>query len=310
MQMSNTDDVVTEGPELPAIDETKVSEQKMLELMAQMQQQATDIPDTSVGNTADNIGVTITPEKQDDINYWDIDDIPTKYKLYPDGTKIVARPLKVIEIKKLTALTDDNADTIVNDILRKSIRGININDIYSADKMYLLLWLRANSFRDNKYVVGFGCDKCDKDTTYHFDIENVDVDYIDDDYDPSKSIVLSNGDTIKVKLLQIKDELALSTFNVKYRSAIEKSGEPVDDELLAISFMIDTINNTSLDSISTYNYLLDMQPGDFATLTTLLGDNNVGIKSTMSVVCSECGGESQLGITFHPDFFLPTYKAR
>jgi len=283
------------------------SEKKMLELMAQMQKSASQVTTNSVPNKSNNIGLTVKPE--DDINYWDIEDLPTKYKLYPDGTMIKARPLKVIEIKKLTALTEDNADNIVNDILRKTVRGIDINEIYSADKMYILLWLRANSFRDNRYVVGFNCNMCSKETSYHFDISNVIVDYLNDEYNPNDTLSLSNGDVLKFKLLQIKDELALKSFNMKHRSIFEKSGEEVDDELLSISFMIDTINGHNEDSIKKYEYLLNMDPGDFASLTTKLSKTNVGIKSYMNVKCTECGGESQVGLTFHSDFFLPAYRA-
>ena len=107
---------------------------------------------------------------------------------------------------------------------------------------------------------------------------------------------------------QIKDELALNTFNIKHRSLFEKSGNEVDDELLAISFMIDTINGAKLDAVQQYNYILDMQPGDFSSLTTMLGEIVVGIKPYMNVTCKECGGESQIGITFHPDFFLPRFR--
>lgn len=304
MKMNN----VNEDFDEPVVaNDVESSEKKMLELMAQMQKQATQIPNNTVKNTANTVGITVKPE--DDTNYWEITDIPTKYMLYPEGTQIMARPLKVIEIKKLTALTDDNADTVVNDILRRTIRGIDINEIYSADKMYLLLWLRANSFRDNNYVVGFFCPSCSKETSYHFGIDNVVVDYLADDYNPNETVTLANGDVLKFKLLQIKDELALKTFDIKYRSVFEKSGEDVDDELLAISFMIDTVNGSKLDSVKMYEYILNMAPGDFASVTTRLGKSTVGIKAYMNVKCTECGGESQVGLTFHSDFFLPVVKA-
>ena len=286
------------------IDDTRVSEQKMLKLMEDMQNEAMSI-DTS--NTTNNIGVNIQP-KENDINYWDIDDIPTKYKLYPEGVKLSARPLKVIEVKKLTSITDDNADSVVNDILRKCIRGININDIYSADKLYLLLWLRANSFRDNRYVVDFNCPVCQKDSTYHFDINMVNIDYLSDNYN-NDSVELSNGDNIKVKLLQIKDEIALSSFETKYGNLFKHSDDEIDEELLAISYMIDTVNSEKLSDVDRYRYLLTLSPEDFSIITTKLNELNVGIKSYMNVKCDKCGGESQVGITFHPDFFLPKFKS-
>jgi len=297
-----------------SVDPSIESEQKMMKLMAEMQAQAQqqqpvgNVPTINDANTVDNIGVNIKPDTN--VNYWDIIDIPTKYRLYPEGTQITARPLKVLEIKKLTSINEYNADSVVNDILRKCVRGIDVNEIYSADKMYLLLWLRANSFRDNNYVVGFTCNLCDKESSYHFDIDNIEIDYLSDDYDPDEIIKLSSGDTIKVKLLQIKDEIATTSFINRYSSLFDNSGDGIDDELLALSFMIELVNGVAMDPLKKYNYVLDMNPGDFAALTTRLQDTTVGIKPFMNVTCEECGGESQLGITFQPDFFLPRTKTK
>ncbi len=301
MQMNDVNEEVE-----PVVDDAIASEQKMLKLIEQMQNSANEVPTVQDTNADANIGLNVKTD--DDINYWDIDDIPTGYKLYPEGTKIVARPLKVLEVKKLTGLNDYNADTVVNDILRKSVRGIDVNEIYSADKMYMLLWLRANSFRDNRYVVGYMCDECQEESSYHFDINNVDVDYLSDEYDPNKIIKLSNGDEITIKLLQIKDEVGISSFNKKYTDIFKKSGDGIDDELLAISFMINTINGVAIDAVKRYNYLLEMCAEDFSQLTSALAKTSVGVRPYITSTCDKCGGESQIGITFHPDFFLPRLK--
>jgi len=290
------------------IDDTEQAEQKMLKLMEQMQQQAAPQEhSTNTGvNTKSNIAMNIPVET--DINYWDIDVLPTRYKFYGEGVKLQARPLKVIDVKKLTSINDENADAIVNDIIKKCVRGVDIKELYSADKMYILLWLRANSFRDNKYVVEFNCPKCEQESSYHFDIDNINVDYIDDSYDPDKVVTLSNGDDITFKLLQIKDEIAIESFGIKYGDIFANSGEEIDQELLAISFMINTVNNAPMDDVSRYNYLLNMNPGDFSIVTTHLNNMNVGVKSYMNATCNKCGGESHIGITFHPDFFLPKLR--
>ena len=299
------------------IDPSIESEKKMLKLMTEMQSKAMEqqnidnVPEQSITspvNTKENISLNVKPD-DDSTNYWDVDNIPTKYKLYPDGTKLKARALKVLEVKKLTSMTEDNADSIVNDILRKCVRGIDVNEIYIADKMYLLLWLRANSFRDNHYNVEFECELCHNDSTYHFTIENVEIDYISDDYDINEELILNNGDKLTLKLLQIKDEIGISSFYNRYSNIFNNSSDDIDDELLTISFMIKTVNGYEMDPLNKYNYVLDMDPTNFSLLTTKLMDANVGIKPYMNVKCNKCGGESQLGLTFHPDFFLPKYES-
>lgn len=317
MNMVNTEDFENESGELDPQAQSNADEQKMMAFLNQMnsmqQQQQTAQSNGSVPpimeqkNTSSNVGMNIHPEK--DVNYWDIEDLPTKYRLYPSGTKLVARPLKVLDVKKLTSINDENADAIVNDILRKCVRGIDIKELYSADKMYLLLWLRANSFRDNNYVVGYRCNKCEQESSYHFTIDQVNVDYLSDDYSDGKLITMGNGDEVAVKLLQIKDEISIASFGTKYGSIFANSGEEIDEELLSISFMIDTVNGDTLDDVKRYNYLLDMSPEDFSKLTTYLNDISVGVKAFMNVTCEKCGGESHVGITFHPDFFLPKLRA-
>ena len=73
-------------------------------------------------------------------NWWPVENIVSKYKLYPEGTKIWARPLKVPEVKKLSSLSEDNADFVITEILKKTIRGINIDDLLLVDKLFLIFF--------------------------------------------------------------------------------------------------------------------------------------------------------------------------
>ena len=101
-------------------------------------------------------------------NYHEITDLPSKYRLYPKGTKIFARPLKVLEVKALASINEDNANYIINDTLSKTIQGITIDDLVVADKLYLVFWLRANTYRESGYVVDFYCRHCESESTYEF----------------------------------------------------------------------------------------------------------------------------------------------
>jgi hypothetical protein len=84
-------DLFDEDPKMEAHDEYgqqdsdesihKHAEDRMAKIMAKPIQKNLD------GNTF----------SVDNSNYWEIKDIPTRYKLYPEGTRIEARLLKVIE---------------------------------------------------------------------------------------------------------------------------------------------------------------------------------------------------------------------
>lgn len=237
-------------------------------------------------------------------NYWELKGLPSKYLLYPKGTVILGRPLKVLEVKKLASINEQNADFIINDILRRAIKGINIDDILTPDKLFLVLWLRSNTYRDSGYVVDYKCTNCQKESNYHFEIEQLETQYLSDDYDPNKTLKLRSGDMIKLKFLTIGDETAISRFKEINSKAI---GD-IDDELLSLAKMIVSINGEEKSLIEKYHYITDMEPGDFSYISSYLEKYGMGIKPYMNVKCDNCGGNSQVGITFLHDFWFPQYK--
>jgi len=124
------------------------------------------------------------------IGFYPINDLPSKYKLYPQGTIIYGRPLRVIEVKQLSQMGEENSGNVINSILRSATKGIKIEDILIADKVYILFWLRANTYKDSGYKVDFNCLKCKKPSSYSFALDALDVTYIKDDYDEETPIQL------------------------------------------------------------------------------------------------------------------------
>ena len=68
-----------------------------------------------------------------------VDHLPSEGKCYPKGTKILSRPLKVLELKYLATMTEDNADMVIDNVLKESVLGINYEDLVVADKIFLQL---------------------------------------------------------------------------------------------------------------------------------------------------------------------------
>lgn len=250
------------------------------------------------------ISPPIMETHMDNSNYYSIEGLPSRYRLYKSGTKITGRPLKVIEVKKLSSLMEGNADYIVNDILRRTIRGINVEDILVADKLFLILWLRANTYRDSGYVVDFTCSKCDQDSQYHFDLNNLDVQELSDEYIPDNEITLKSGNRVNIRFLTIGDELKRSRFK---EMNLKSVGE-IDDDLLNISMMLTDLNNPNMSMIEKYYWVMNMEPGDFTYIASYIQKYGMGIKPYVNVKCDNCGGTGPVGISFRSDFFLPNYK--
>lgn len=249
-------------------------------------------------------GNTVDYNDLQNSNYWEITNLPSRYKLYPEGTKIMGRPLKTLELKKLSSMNDSNANFIINDILKKTIKGINIDDIYIADKLFLILWLRANSFRDSSFRVDFHCDKCETDSDFHFDVDNIEIKYLSDSYNPDKQIVLKSGHRIKLDFLTIGDENKVERFKENNKGSLME----FDSEMLTIASMISEVDGQRLGMFEKYMFVVNLDPQDFTMIVSYVDTFGMGIQPYMNVKCAKCGGISQLAVTFRPEFFFPSYK--
>jgi len=235
-------------------------------------------------------------------NYWEITDLPSKYRLYPKGTSLQARPLKVIEIKKLSSLNENNADYVLNDIIKRTVKGIDVGDILIADKLYIIFWLRANTFRDSGYVVNFHCQKCEMKSSFHFKLNNLQVQYLSDEYEIDKELSLNNQDKIQLKFLTISDQNYLDRYkemNAKAFGDIE-----ADDEILGLANML-MVNNKEMTLIQKYNYICELSGEDYSTIMTYVEKFGMGIEPIMNVTCDSCGGIAPERANFRADFFVP-----
>jgi hypothetical protein len=299
MNMEKVDDnelsrAISNSKPVPSIDK-KLEEDIIKKTLDTLQSQ-------TMGRAIDN-NPSLMPEPGS--NYWLIDGLPSRYKLYPEGTNIYGRPLKVLEIKKISSINDVNADYVINELLRKTVKGINTDDLYIADKLYIVFWLRANTYRDSGYVVNFDCTKCNAASEYHFEINNLEIQYLSDNYDPNMLLKLRSGDTIKMNFLTIADSLNIERFKELNTKVV---GE-IDSELINIAEMMKEINGKKLSLLEKYRFICDIDPGDFSHISQYIEENGMGIKPYMTVKCNKCGGTGPVGITFHASFLFPKYKS-
>lgn len=236
-------------------------------------------------------------------NYWKIDGLPSKGRFYADGTELLGRPMKVLEVKKISSITEDNGDFILNDIVRRTTTGIDVNDLYVADKLYIIFWLRANTFRESGYIVPFICPKCGKKSDYHFEIDKLEVQQLSDDFNPSKEIKIGSS-VITYDYLRVKDELFIDRFKELNSQAV---GE-IDDEILAMVQMIKTIDGKEKTLLEKYHWMIELNPGDYSYFKTYVEKKGMGIKPFVMVECKECGGTASIAVSFREDFIIPEYK--
>ncbi len=241
-------------------------------------------------------------------NYWEIEDLPSKYRLYPEGTKIKGRPMKVLDTKYLATIDENNFGQVINEILRRCLRieGMDLGSLLVPDKLYILFWLRANTYKNSGYSVDFECPKCEKASSYDFSLDSLNVIYIKDGLDVNKPIKLPvSEDEIKVRYQCIADEVLIEECINKHESPLVK----FDTDILSVASIItDVKGNTDWSVKRTYDYLVSLDPSDYAYIESYIKHIDMGISSTIEVKCNKCGGSALTGVTFQSDFFVPKYK--
>lgn len=231
-----------------------------------------------------------------------IDNLPSKYLKYPEGTKIYGRPMSLRELKKLSTITTNNASSVIDDVLRSTIKGIAFDDILLGDKLYLIFWLRANTYTESGFSVPFVCTECENETSYDFKVDNIGVNPIREDAVYEEPLELPNKDFIVFKYPTLKDEQRISRF----KEAVRKSMTKYDDDTLTLAVNIDTINGKPLPLLDVYNYISDAKV--YSQVKGYVNDFDFGINSVLTVKCNSCGGTAQAGLTFREDFFIPPYR--
>ena len=129
---------------------------------------------------------------------------------------------------------------VVNDILERVVTGIDINDIYSADKLYIMFWLRANTYKESGYNVKFECPKCKNDSEYAFELDQLNIKTISEENLNflKDSFEIPNGDTLTFSLLTVGDEKQNEQFLKNNKTSLMN----FDQEIVSICRMIHTIN--------------------------------------------------------------------
>lgn len=271
--------------------------------MSKKQIKFEDIPDDTVEAKKERESV------KEDIpeGFYEITGLPSKMKLYPEGTKIYSRPLKILEVKQLSTMNDVNYNTVMNSVLKKTVKGIDVDDLVIADKLFIIFWQRANTYKGDGFSISFACERCGADTAnYDFDISSIEMEDIRDDYNPYNEITLpESGHKITISQMRVKDEKLVEKFIQQNRT------EEFDEDLLSIAVLITSIDGKDNTLKNKYKFLSEeLGVKDNLFIGKYYKDYEISIKPMLNVTCNECGGQAHTPITFRREFFLPEYSAK
>jgi hypothetical protein len=230
-------------------------------------------------------------------NYWEIKDFPSQSRFY-NGQKIFGRPLKVLDLKKLAAMDDSNTTETIETIIRRCTKGINVEEILTPDKLYILFWLRYNTYKDKGYQVKYSCQHCNKETEYFFDLNMLDVTNLSEEMYQKMNVKISSGEIVKLRYQTMGIEKEVEAFTKKY------SNDPLfemDEDVLNLAACI-----SGMPLKNRYQWLVDLNPSDYGKLESVMDEIGIGVVPFITATCKLCKGENLLGTSFRTQFLFPS----
>jgi len=249
--------------------------------------------------------------------------------LYGDN-ELFIRPFKTGEIRRISQITDDNSEELVNEVMSKVIKikgDLTYNDIKSVDKLSLVFLCRTLTYPDPNFVINYTCDNeiekedkkdkkdkkvlCGASNKLHFDMEDVNIKYIKEDLgDKDFTFKTTKDITIKFRMPTIGDETLIEQHTDGMKHILKKEDKVLDEDILSIACIIEDINDEDLmkNIKGIYDYLNDLAPSDFIKLKSKFDKLHCGVDTIIKATCEECGGTVLVPVMFSSEFFLPEYN--
>jgi hypothetical protein len=214
-------------------------------------------------------------------------DLPSEcrvYKLEDPGAPITIRPMTFEDEKALVSA--GKAQDPVNLVLQRCTTNINIPDLLSMDKLYLIMKLREISYGDD-YNTLLVCSHCKAENPTTVKLSHLNVNPVPDDFvDPVTVMLPTIKKEAKVRLPRVRDEKMMqdtqAALDQMWRFVVEIDGHS-DKSIIA-----SVVDRLPLKDIRT---ILNAVKTDF------------GVDTKIKFECNSCGGVTVVDLPIDSNFF-------
>ena len=231
-----------------------------------------------------------------------LNELPSRglvYDVKPSDIKI--RTIRGGDEKLLAELSIDNIETKYLALLNNKIRGgdpvvkgIDPGKLTLGDRLYILLWLRINSYSPI-FKTTLVCENCFKTVNINIDLTKIDERTLPDGFKEPYAVTLDSGEIVNIRLFRIEDEI--KSYDKEKKDGIEATYL----YRLALSIVDD---KTIPERIV---YLEDMQGKDLAKIKYFHESHVHGpILDKIPYECPECKEAGVCSLPFRPDFLQPS----
>lgn len=239
----------------------------------------------SSGETSDELKIKTYPV-----------DLPNNGRLsYPET--VWYRDIMVRDEKIFASATNENYGRVLTSILKSLLKGSDgyFEKLTIYDRDFLLLWVWANNYSTVKKF-DVQCPVCDTKNKFEVDVTKLPIDHLDDEYEEPFEMELENGDIVKLRLFNIKDEQIAENY-------IKRNPESSESYIMLINAMQ---FETVLPLQQKIDYVESKMSGkDMAMVRAFHKHFKYGINDVVDYNCPECSEVTPFKVPFSAEFFYP-----
>lgn len=214
-------------------------------------------------------------------------ELPSKGKFYKNFKGVKVSPLLFEDEQRILISRSSDVDPI-NEIISKCVHGVDVKDLLSMDKIYLLLKIKEVSYGP-EYKFTVICPACKENSEITVNVaEHITVNYIPEDLeDPREFTLPVLKAKVKVRFprnyeLHLMDDWE-STMSNTYR------------------FVVSINDNT--DPIFISQALKRMHIRDRKVIVSQISKSDLGVDPKFQFHCAACDHDTLMGVPFTASFF-------
>jgi hypothetical protein len=216
-----------------------------------------------------------------------ITDLPSKGKFYTGFQGVEIKPLTFLDEQKILSAKDTKTD-IVSKLLEKSIEGINVDDLLSMDKMFLLMKVREVSYGDS-YDFNITCPVCTAEIKTSLSLsQHLNMTQVPDDLEDPRKIKLPRLKVeAEVRFPRSREEIFLSDSEEVYKNMYR--------------FVVSIDGNA--DPVFISKALKRMHIQDIKKIISEINKGEYGVNPRFVFECPECTHSETMAVPMDVSFF-------
>lgn len=212
--------------------------------------------------------------------------LPSQGLLYAGGQKVVRiRPFTFEDERALKSMrAAKNAESVLDQLLRSCIDGIEVSELTPHDKVYLLYRIRGLSYGD-EYPIQHDCQSCSKSNKLTINISTIQVMPLSEEM--MKFTLPDSLQPVIIKLPRVQDESLFKTPELATES---------------IPMFVHSIGGVT-DKTIIESFVRKTTVRDIDTLRRKIYSPEYGMETHFFYNCGECRTKNRVEISLNENFF-------